>query len=72
MTFMRVKELEERVKELEKELKLAEVNFMSMQKYLNDKGLIDDYERVTILMINEAQANVLRRYFKVVDSDNSN
>lgn len=72
MTFMRVKELEAQVKDLEEKLKLAEVNFMSMNKYLNDKGLIDDYEKVTMLIIREAQSTVLRRHFKTVDSNKNN
>lgn len=69
MTFKRVKELEAQVEQLQKDWKVARVDSLMMESYLREKGLFDDYINTAALEIREAQAVVLRRRLKVVDSE---
>lgn len=69
MTFTRVKELEVQVEKLQKDLKEYAANSMMMEKYLREKGLIDDYVKMAENEILEVQASILRRRFKVVDQN---
>jgi hypothetical protein len=69
MTFMRVKELEEQVKQLQKDLKAAKVDSLMMEKYLREKGLLDDYEEMAVREIRDVYAGMLRRDFKLVEKD---
>ena len=66
MTFMRVKELEEQVTQLQKDLKAAKVDSLMMEKYLREKGLLDDYEEMAMREIRDVYAGMLRRDFKIV------
>ncbi|MBM7584993.1 tRNA isopentenyl-2-thiomethyl-A-37 hydroxylase MiaE [Bacillus pakistanensis] len=67
MTFVRIKELEAQVVQLQKELKAAKVDSLMMEKYIQEKGLIDDCVKMAENEILEVQADILRRHFKVVD-----
>ncbi|MFY2157973.1 hypothetical protein ACOSZF_20400 [Cytobacillus firmus] len=66
MPFMRVKELEEQVTQLQKDLKAAKVDSLMMEKYLREKGLLDDYEEMAMREIRDVYAGMLRRDFKIV------
>jgi hypothetical protein len=63
MTLARVKELENQVQLLKKELKETKVDNSMLNKYLNEKGLIDDYTYFAENRIREAQADILRKSF---------
>ncbi|MGG3887813.1 hypothetical protein [Metabacillus fastidiosus] len=69
MLFKRINELEDKVKELEQQLKIEKINYMLMEKYINENDLADDYNKMVNLQLNEAQAHVLRRKFKIVNTE---